>query len=261
MFSYLVKSIYTNRFILKSLVQRDLMMKYRRSKLGVLWSVMTPLGLGLIIGMVYGVLFGASPKEMISMILARLSPWIFMSGTADGATMCFPGAEGYIKQTSVDTIIYPLRYALVNFVTLLYSLLAFLILYLFMEPDRFSPIMILTVPGLIIIFFFAWGLANITSVINLYVRDFAPLQSLLFQGLFYATPIIYDPKQLDEKGFSLLYEINPFYYMIEIVKRPILGKVVPSFKVYVISIIICSVIFTIGLKIQYKYKKKIVFKL
>lgn len=226
--------IYKNRFLLKVLVQRDIFMKYRRSALGIFWAVLTPLGLAVIVGGVYAILFGTSPLTLIPLIFASINPWSFMSGTADGATGCFLAAEGYIKQSTVGTIIFPLRTTISNFITLLYSSLTFFAIYLLMQPELFSWKMLLCLPGLFLMFCFTLGISNITSVVNLYFRDYAPIQSLLLQGLFYATPIIYDTSMLDEKGAAIIYQVNPFYYMIEVVRRPMLGEVLPTVRCYLI---------------------------
>lgn len=253
--------ILRNKYLLKVLVQRDILMKYRRSSIGILWAVLTPLGLAIIVGGVYAILFGTSPKLLIPLIFASINPWSFMSGTADVSTGCFLAAEGYIKQSSVGTIIFPIRVTLTNFVNLLYSTITFFAIYLFIQPDLFGWKMLMCIPGLIIMFAFALGLSSITSVVNLFFRDFSPIQSLLLQGLFYATPIIYDASLLDAKGCSFVYLINPFYYMIEVVRRPMLGEQLPDLKCYVISIILAlSVLFT-GIYIQVKFRHKIVFQM
>lgn len=235
-------------------------MKYRRSKLGVAWSVLTPLGLAVIVGGVYSILFGTSPRTLIPMIFASLNPWVFMSGTADNATMAFPAAEGYIKQSTVSSQIFPVRTTMTNFVTLLYSVITFFGIYLFMEPDRFGPVMLLCIPGLAIMFLFTLGMANLTSVINLYIRDFAPFQSLIFQGLFYATPIIYDAQILSDKGYSIVYKINPFYYMLEVVRRPMLGSV-PNLTCYLTATVIAAAVFFTGVYVQMRTRREIAYML
>ena len=260
MFKTYFEGIRKNKYILFSLVQRDLQMKYRRSKLGVAWSVLTPLGLAVIVGGVYSILFGTSPRTLIPLIFASINPWVFMSGTADGATMAFPAAEGYIKQSTVSSQIFPLRTTMTNFVTLLYSVITFYGIYLFLEPDRFSPVMLLCIPGLVIMFLFALGMANLTSVINLFIRDYAPLQSLLVQGLFYATPIIYDAQILADKGYAIVYQVNPFYYMLEVVRRPMMGTV-PSATCYLISCSIAIVFFVAGVFVQMRTHKEIAYML
>ncbi len=261
MFREYFYGIWRDRYILSSLVNKDLQMKYRRSKLGVAWSVLTPLGLVLIIGGVYSIIFGADPKEFIPMLFAGLNPWLFLSGTADGGTMSFIGAEGYLKQTTVNAQIFPIRIALVNFVNLLYSLLAFFTIYLFLQPHLFSAKMLMCVPGLALMFLFCVGLANLAAMINLNVRDYQPLQSLIIQGLFYATPVIYQASMLEEKGFGIVYRINPFYYMLEIVRTPMLGNTVPSAETYFIAAVIAFGVYVVSVFVVMRGKKTIPFKL
>jgi len=260
-FTEYFKGIYQHRYIMMSLVNRDLQMKYRRSKLGVAWSILTPLGLTLIIGVVYSIIFGESIRDFIPLIFAGLNPWLFMSGTADGGTLSFMNAEGYIKQSTVCAQIFPLRVTLANFINLLYSILAFFSVYLFLQPHRFGPIMLLCIPGLLIMFIFTLGISNIVSVINLKVRDFQPLQSLILQGLFYATPIIFPASKLQEKGFEIVYQLNPFYYILEVVRTPMLGVSIPDILTYSIALFLALVVFVAGVFVMMRAKSTIALRL
>lgn len=255
------KGIFKDRYVLFSLVNRDLQMKYKRSALGVAWSILTPLGLVLIIGSVYSIIFGNDPKIFIPLLFTGLNPWLFMNGSADGGTMSFISAEGYLKQTTVNAQIFPIRNTLVNFVNLLYSIIAFFTVYLFIQPDLFSPIMLMLFPGLLIILVFSVALANISAVLNLNVRDYQPLQGLILQGLFYATPVIYETSMLKEKGFEFIYKLNPFYYMIEVVRAPMIGRELPGLGVYIIAICIAIITFLLSIKLVMKSKEGIAFKL
>lgn len=255
------RGIWWNRFILASLVNKDLQIKYKRSKLGVAWAVLTPLGLVLIIGGVYSIIFGTDPKTFIPLLFAGLTHWMFLNGTAEGGTMAFISAEGYLKQTTVNAQIFPLRVTLVNFVNLLYSLLAFLAIYLFLRPECFSARMLMCIPGVALLFLFSLGIANIASVINLNVRDYQPLQSLILQGLFYATPIIFEVSMLEEKGFGFVYRINPFYYFIELVRTPLQGRGLPTAGTYLTAVLIAAGVFLVSIAVVMQEKKKIPFKL
>ena len=261
MYRKFFRGIWRDRSILFSLVNKDLQLKYRRSKLGVAWAILTPLGLALIIGTVYSILFGVNPVEFIPLLFAGLNPWLFISSTADGGTMSIISAEGYIKQTTVNAQIFPLRTAIVNFVNLLYSVIAFFAVYLFLQPELFSAKMLLCVPGLLLLFVFCWSLANLSSIVNLNIRDYQPLQSLALQGLFYVTPVIYQTSILKEKGFAAVYLANPLYYMLEIVRTPMLGKTLPSWNTYLAAIAITLIIFLLSIFVFMRQRAKIPFKL
>ena len=236
------KGIWKDRFVLISLVKQDLQMKYNRSVLGVAWQIITPLGLSMIIGLIYSIIYGVSPVEFIPMLFSGLNPWIFISGAADGGTVAYINAEGYLKQTQVSPQIFPIRTALVAFVNLLYSMVAFFMVYIVLRPGMFGVKMFAVIPGLIIILIAGMALANFSSAITINLRDWQPLQSLLLQGLFYVTPIIYMTSMMDEKGYSIVYKINPFYYFIDVVRAPALGVNIGS-AVYYLIILLCVVIF------------------
>lgn len=254
------RGIWQDRYILFSLINKDLQLKYRRSKLGVLWSILTPLGLVLIIGLVYSIIFRVDPKVFIPTLFAGLTPWTFFSGCAGASTTAFLSAEGYLKQTTVNAQIFPLRTVLVSFVDFLYSTATFVVVYLLLRPNAFGPTMLAAIPGMVLLFFFTLGFANLSAILNLYVRDWAPLQGLLLQMLFYVTPIIYSESTLAMQGFSFIYEVNPIYYIINIVRKPLLGQLPPWWH-YLVALAMTVVLLLASIGWVQKNKKKIVFKL
>jgi len=253
------RGIWRDKYIIAGLVNRDLQAKYRRSLLGVLWSIITPFALSVIIGTVYAFLFNQDIKVMIPMMFAGLNPWTFIVACAEGGNNAFIHAEGYLKQLDVNPQIFPLRVVFVGFINLLYSIMAFFVLYLILQPNAFGAEMLMLIPGLVIMFVFCWGVAQFAAVANLYVRDYQPLQSLALQGLFYVTPIIYRPSQLGEK-FAFVYRFNPFYYILDVVKQPLLGNAVP-WETYLIAIAVALVAFTVGTLMVNACRWKINFKL
>lgn len=256
-----IKNFWASRYILMSLVRNDLNNRYRNSVLGIAWSVLTPLGMVIIIGTVYSIIWGQDPKTFIPLLFTGLTPWIFITGSAEGGTICFSSAEGYIKQTMTNIEIFPLRTAVVNFINFLYSAIAFFAVYLFLAPDKFSANMLMLIPGMAILFIFGAGTATIAGIINTYIRDFQPLQSLILQGMFYATPIIYPAEMLAKKGYSLIYLLNPFYYIIEVVRAPMVGGQLPSLQIYITAIAIAVIVSFIAIYLISKIGREIIFRL
>lgn len=254
------KGIWKDRYILLSLTRSDLKMKYHRSFLGVAWSVITPLGLSIIIGCVYAVIYDISPTGFIPLLFAGLNPWLFINGCADGGTAAYTSAEGYIKQIAIHPQIFPIRCVLVSFVNFLYSLIAFFIMYVFVNPGAFCVRMFMIIPAMIIAFTAAVGLANLVSLVTVYVRDFPPLQRLVLQGLFYVTPIIYTTEMLDSRGFSIIYKVNPLYYFIDILRSSAMGDA-PNGLNYLVASIVALTLWAISVVITMHHEKKIVMGL
>ncbi|MCX7884032.1 MAG: ABC transporter permease [Caloramator sp.] len=254
-------NVYKGRYILINLVKQDLKNKYRNSILGFAWTFLTPLGLVLIIGSVYSIVFGQPMKEFIPFLFSGLIPWIYLSSCAEGGTTSLIIAQGYIKQTQTPIEIFPIRIALVSFVNLLFSIIAFFLVYIFIKPEKISLNMITLIPALLVMLIFGCMWATLVSVINVYIRDFAPLQSLLLQALFYITPIIYPPKILASKNYEWVYLLNPLYYLLEVIRRSILGEKILNNNIWAISIFIIIFSMLLSIYIIEKVGRKITFKL
>lgn len=255
------RGIWENKYVLVNIVRQDLQTRYNRSILGVAWSVITPLGLSIIIGLIYSVIFATDARTLLPYLLAGLNPWNFITGSADGGTRSYLSAEGYIKQTTVAAQIFPLRVVVVGFVNLLYSIIAFFAIYLFFAPNNFNPKMLMVFPGLVIIFWGGVGLANISSVINLYLRDYQPFQSLILQGLFYVTPILFSAEIFAQSGYSIVYKLNPFYYYLEVVRAPMLGNYIPEAQIYFVAVVMTLILMFISIVMVMKTCKSLALKL
>ena len=107
---------------------------------------------------------------------------------------------------------------------------------------------------------FGIGWANIVSIINIYIRDFQPLQAILFQALFYATPIIYTVDMIPSE-YSLIYLANPLYYLMEILRQPLLGQTIPGIEKWIIAFSFSLITFILGVYILNKNGRKISLKI
>lgn len=255
------KNVYMARYILIGLVRQDLRNKYRRSMLGMAWSLVTPLGMAVIIGSVYSILLGQHISRFILFMFSGLLPWIFFATSAQGGLHAFISAEGYIKQTQTPIGIFPIRVTLGAFVHLVYALAAFYLVTLLVSPDKFNFRMLLVFPALCIWLIFSMAITNLTAIINLYLRDFAPLQNLLLQALFYVTPIAYPAEILKAKKYAWIYSCNPLYYMLEIIRKPLLGESTPELRVWIIAVCIAGVLYLAGLVLVIRTGRNVAFEL
>ncbi|MEK5257112.1 ABC transporter permease [Paenibacillus sp. FSL F4-0125] len=256
----LLKSLFEFRFVLLSLVRQDLKNKYRNSILGIGWSLLYPLGLVAIIGVVYSQLMGQPLRDFIPYLFSGLIPWMFITQCADGGTMTFLNAEGYIKQTRIPVIVFPLRTMFGSFIQLMISLSAFLLIILFINIDSFNFKMLLVIPAMCLWLILGVSITIISGLVNTYFRDFIHIQSLLLQGLFYATPIVFPAEMLRDGNFEWLYQWNPIYYILEIIRRPLLGEF-PSSNAWIIASVIIISAFLTAITLMKRVGRKITFRL
>ncbi len=235
-FTSYFKALYSGRYVLLAFGLQDFKNKYRHSFLGMGWALLNPLMLVIVIGVVFSTIMGQPIEKFIPFLFSGLLPWMFLTEVAVGGANSFINAEGYIKQVPQPIEIYTLRTLLVGFIQLTFALSSFLILYIIYVPENMTLAMFYVIPGILILGVVAMGLSTLFSIITVFFRDFSHILGIAFQALFYITPIIFPSDMLRGSKFQWIYEYNPFYYLLEIIRTPLLGNGVPEIKFWLISI-------------------------
>ena len=235
-------------------------MRYRGSVLGILWSLLLPLGTTFVIAFVFATIWDSEITSFVPYLFSGLTPWNFLMETLGAGTTAYIGAEGYIKQIPVDLEIFPVRVAASAFVNMLFGLLAYFLVILVLNPVLLTWNTFMIIPALLYFFLLAIASTTIAAIANTYIRDYAPMQTLILQTMFYLTPIIYDISMMKERGLAFIYEFNPFYYFLQIMRDAMMG-VPPQGGVWLIAIAILTGMLTFALVMFNKTKKRIIFKL
>lgn len=259
MMNYLQKII-KNRHLIAALVRQDMLSRYRRSKLGILWSVLMPLGVSLIIGMVYSVLWQIPIAYFLPFLFSGLTPWNFISECCNTGSYAYISAEGYIRQLPVDLEIFPVRVAFVSLTNFGFSLLAFFTMVLLINPGLITFQLFLLIPATVLFFIFGVGLSTVAATAQVYFRDYAPMQSLVLQALFYVTPILYSPDMLESRGLSWVFQANPLYYFLQIMRNALLGDVI-RIEVWGFAFGISIATLLLAILLVSRTRRKIIFKL
>lgn len=256
-----IKNIFESRYIIKSFVKQDLKARYRGSFMGMLWAILTPLGMTLIIAAVYSTLWKSDIHYFVPYLFSGLTPWTFLTSCGDGGAYSYTNAEGYIKQLPIKVEIFPVRVASVAFVNnLLFGCIAYFMVLVVLSPSMLSVWTLMTIPALLLFYLFGVSLATIAASIQVYFHDYAPMQSLVFQALFYVTPILYDYNMMKDMGMAAIYELNPFFYLIQIMRDALMGNA-PNGSLWRMAICVALVVFFIAQLVFYRTRKKIVFRL
>lgn len=215
------------RYVLRAMARHDFKNKYRNSILGVGWAFLSPLGMVAIIGTVYSILFRMSPKEFIPYLFLGIMPWNFLTESAAIGSRAFLNSHGYIKQTVVPLEVFPARVTVSTFINFIFSLSVFIVLYFIFVPEKIHWTMLAVLPAIFLWLVFVLGYTAITALVTTYIRDFEPIQTLMLQALFYATPVLYQSKMIPPK-YALIYRLNPLYYLLESLRKPLLGEGLPD---------------------------------
>jgi lipopolysaccharide transport system permease protein len=215
-----------------SLVRMDLQARYRRSVLGIGWSLLHPVATTLVLCAVFYKIFHMPVQDYLPFLMAGLAWWGYVTGVIGRGCQCFVEAEGYIRQHSLPMAVYPLRSALGAMIHCLIALTVVLLLtWCFKGFGNLAALPILAV-GLIILLIFGWGVGVLAGYVNAIFRDIQHLTDIIFQILFYLTPIMYPPEVLVNTGMTWVLRFNPLTHLLKIIRDPIVAGHIPSWRAY-----------------------------
>ncbi len=180
----------------------------------------------LTLGIVYAGLFKQDVHSFLPYVAGGFIVWNFCTGVINDSTTAFVQAEGLIKQGGLPTSLHIFRTIFRNFIINAHNIVVMVLLYIW-QPPLLNWHLLLVVPGLALMLMnFAWG-AIIIGVLCTRFRDLPPIIGNIVQILFFVTPIMYRPETLPSH-LSLFVQLNPFYYLMESVRAPLLGSFPPS---------------------------------
>lgn len=256
-----LQNVYKARFFWIHLSFADLRTKYRRSALGLFWSILQPLGLTLLLSFVMGKLFNSPITDYAPYVFSGIIIWDFIVGSAVAGCNSFINAEGYIKQVAHPLAIYPLRSTLSLLINFGLAFIGFLFWVLLWKPNNFGLAWLHLFPAIIILFFIGLTLGTITAFINTKFRDFQQMLVLILQAVWYVSPIFFEPKLFKSAKAEYLMELNPVYHILNLFREPMLHGKVPSLNDYLYSIGSIMLLGIIAVLYIKKDEKKIIFYL
>ena len=192
-----------------ALVRIDLRNRYRRSMLGMGWSLLQPIAMTAVICTVFSKVFKMDVTTFGPFLLAGLTMWNFIAASVNGGCQSFFQNESYIRQQPAPLAIYPLRAALGGGVHLLLGLIVVVLLTCVMHGPGNLWTLPALLPAIVLLFIFGWSLAILAGVVNVLFQDTQHLVEVLLQILFYLTPIIYPAELLRAAGGRVDHRRQP----------------------------------------------------
>ena len=223
-----LKEIGRYRHLLAQLIRRDILTRYKRSFLGVAWTMLNPLGTMLVMTIVFAKLFRADMGEIpfSVYILSGLIVWNFFSQGTNAAMSGLVWGGNLLQRIYVPRTIFALSAIGTATVNILLSIIPLFIVMLITRAKFYLSLLFLPVPiFLLICFTFGFGL--VISSLAVFFPDVSEMYQILLVAWMYLTPIIY-PETIISESMMVFYKLNPMYWMVKIFRIPILNGVLPS---------------------------------
>ncbi len=198
----------------------EIKQRYRRSVLGPFWLTLS-MGLTVgVLGTVYGAIFSLSVAEYLPYLTLGFIMWSLWSGLLNEGCTVFVEMEGFVKQSQMPFSLYVLRLAWMQVIIFAHNFVVFIVVALLFGVAVNSATL-LVLPGLVLLVANAFGWMLLLGVACARFRDIPPLIASVLQLGFFATPILFRAEQAGGRAF--LVEYNPFFYLVEIIRAPLLG--------------------------------------
>jgi lipopolysaccharide transport system permease protein len=276
MFSH-ASAVWKYRHFLFALVRLDLRLRYRRSVLGIGWSLLHPLAMTAVFAVVFSQLLGGGDmRKYVPHLLIGMAIWGFLKECTTAGCRSLIANESYIRQSPLPYAIYTLRtvlgQAIHGGIALVMAIgLTILIQQtnLFPSPANLPPdptpgahtALLAIVPGLLMAFVTAWAAATICAFVNVYFHDTQHLLEVAAQLMFFMTPIIYFDTALYSKQLGWLLNINPVYLFLELIRTPLITGQPPAGGVLLAGLAFTGVMVGLAVGTSAWLQKRVIFHL
>lgn len=238
------------RPLLFQLVRRDFLAKYKRSVLGVLWSLLNPLLTMLVMTIVFSFLFRFDIENYPVYLLSGQIIFTMFSEVTNLCMSSVTGAAALMKKVSVPKYIFPLSRALSSLVNFGFSLVA-LILVMIMTGAPFHIQMLYIPVAALYIFMFSTGIGLILSAAVVFFRDINYLYGILLTAVTYFTPLFY-PISIIPDRFRWIISLNPLYHFVECFRTCAIYGGIPSLWQNLVCALLALISLGMGLFVFYR---------
>ena len=214
------------RHLLILMVKRDFITRYRRSVLGILWSMLNPLFTMIILVIVFSFLFRFDiPNFAVYVLSGQIIFGLFSESTNQAMNSIISNA-GVIKKMYVPKYVFPVSRVLSAAVNFGFAFIAFLLVVLVTRAPLYWTIMLVPIPVLYT-FMFALGFGMLLSSMAVFFRDLQHLYAVTLTAWMFFTPIIYPVSILPERVYHLMH-LNPLFHFVSYFRALALDGTVPG---------------------------------
>jgi len=220
-----LQDIIKYRDLIFQLVRRDIVARYKRSVLGIAWTMLQPLGMMIVLTLVFSQLFNRVDGYP-AYVLGGLMPWLFFAQTTTSEIQQSVWGGTLMRRIYVPYTAFPAAAVGTGIVNLLLSVIPLLAMMLVVGRPIRLTILFLPIP-IILLSAFALGLGLFVSSLAVRFPDVAEMYQIILQAWMYLTPIMY-PADILPEAIRKLQFLNPMYYLILLFRVPIYDGVLPS---------------------------------
>ena len=245
------------RELIRNIVSRDLKVRYKRSALGIAWTVVAPLAQMLVIWLVFTMAFKIQIPYYAVYLFAGITTWNFFLQSIVSGSQSIMNAAGLITKVRLPRVIFPLTAAVNNLVNFCFAFIA-LVLLMIVTGAPFHATLLLMPVMILPLAIFCAGCSMLVSALSVFFRDLQYILEVSMNALFYASPILWDASQVPER-YHWVLSVNPMAKYIFFVRSSVYYGSLPELRTYLIGLGISLAFFGVGWVVFHRLQRRFIY--
>lgn len=238
------REIFRYRDLVIQVVRRDILTRYKRSVLGVTWTMLNPLGTMLVLAIVFSQAFGTE-FSYAAYVLNGLIAWNFFQQTTNASIAHLVWGGTLLKRIYVPRTVFAFSALGTGLFNLILSLVPLLLVMVITGVPIEPTILFLPIP-ILFLGMFSLGVGLLVSGLAVFYTDIAEMYQIILTAWMYLTPIIYPEEILPEQFRTLIAIFNPMYHLVRLFRAPLYYGEIPALEETLIAGLIALVTLLIG---------------
>lgn len=239
-----MKKLYQHSDLIWYLVMRDLRVRYRRSTLGLIWTMLQPLMMMMVMYIVFSNVFRFDVYRYPVYVLAGILFWNFFSQSVVASMNSLRANAGILQKLPVPKAVFPVATVLSGVVNLCLALVPLLAI-LVATGQPLEPALLFLPVSIILAAMFTLGAGLLLSPLAVFFSDVVELVGVVLMLLMYLTPIFY-PVSIVPERYRWLVRYNPVRSVLEVFRDPIYYGKIPPLPHVTVTLVIAVLALLIG---------------
>ena len=238
------------------LTRKEIILQYKRTSLGIFWSLLNPLLLAFVFYIAFNIILGVQTQNFPLFILSALFPWTWFATSVSASTVSLISNKSLIKKFPFPKHYLLIANVLSQGIHFVFSL-PIIIILVYIYGKHIDIIWLIGIPIILIIqFIITIGVCFAVSVINVYFMDFQFIVVFLLQVLFWITPIVYKFDNIPEVYRILFLYVNPLTPLMSSWRELFMSNTI-YWNWVGIALLDATAIFFLGFLIFHRLSKRI----
>lgn len=221
-----MRELFRFREFLRLVILHSVAKRYKRSVLGVVWTLLNPLATMAVLTLVFSTAFGSSLQRYPVYLLSGIIFWQFFSQTTVQATHSLVWGSSLLKRIYVPRSVFVVAAAGGGLVNLIVSVMMLIVIMAILRQPFYATWWFLPI-AVLLLAMFTLGVGLFVSALAVQFTDVVDMYQMAIQILFWFTPIMY-PKIVLPAEYAWMVNLNPLYHLLELFRAPLYNGWLPG---------------------------------